>query len=67
MIIRKITTGFVIQTFDTDDWKYVSQMFVAGDTVDYENVRGDSVSPKLMTSIKTGEEPYLPFDMVQPK
>lgn len=33
MKINKITTGFVIQTFDTELGKFVSQEFIAGDDV----------------------------------
>jgi hypothetical protein len=65
MIIKKVTAGFVIQTFDTETRKYVNQEFIAGD-VSYENAVGDSVDPELMQNITDGTEPYLPFDMVQP-
>lgn len=57
MIINKVTIGFVVQSFDTDTQSWVSQEFVAGDEVSYEDELGgpaDEVGP------------YLPFDMVQP-
>lgn len=61
MLINKVTSGFVIQTFDTKKGKFVKQEFIAGDEVEYEDV-------------KTGEpsdddgvcNTYLPFDMIQP-
>ena len=68
MKINKITTGFVIQTFDTETKEYVSQEFVAGDPVEYETLDGESVDA-VEVGMQTAEglEPYLPFDMVQPK
>ena len=65
MFIKKITHGFVIQIFDTETRKYVSQEFIAGE-VCYENVLGESVDGELMTNITDGREPYLPMEMVQP-
>ena len=58
MIVNKITTGFVIQRFNTETNKFIDQEFIAGDEVSYENVYGESVD--------TFDE-YLPFDMIQPK
>ena len=71
MLINKITTGFVIQTFDTETKQYTSQNFVAGDNVDYEKPDGSMVHPTEMASLGFGPytrdgEPYLPFDMIQP-
>src|SRR5229473_1799053 len=66
MLINKITTGFVIQGFDTDKGKYVSQEFVAGNPVEYEDKSGNPVDSSLMQS-EDGTEPYLPFDMQQPQ
>ena len=60
MIIKKITTGFVIQEFDTETGLFVAQEFVAGDQVDYEDEEGEKVDSE-------GVDGYLPFDMVQPK
>ena len=72
MLINKITTGFVIQTFDTDTRQYISQNFVAGDQVDYESTDGQTpIEDGFMESVNFGpyaeKEPYLPFDMVQPQ
>ena len=64
MIISKITAGFVIQNYDTETGKFMSQEFVAGDEVDYEDENGpidgdDDQYNGIMDA-------YLPFDMVQP-
>lgn len=64
MKINKITTGFVIQTFDTELKRFVEQKFVAGDECDYETESGEPVESELLEV--NGEEVYLPFDMVQP-
>lgn len=58
-MIKKITIGFVVQTFD-DQGKCTGQEFVAGDDVTYENSFGDGLD-------KPDEEFYYPLDMVQPK
>jgi hypothetical protein len=63
MIINKITTGFVVQQYDTDLQTWISQEFVAGDQCDYENEDGDPVPSDEMGD----PEPYLPFEMVQPE
>mgnify|MGYP003343097949 CR=1 FL=1 len=63
MKINKITTGFVIQTFDTEKNEWVSQEFVAGDTVDYETEHGEVIDSGHSFF---ENEPYLPFDMVKP-
>lgn len=70
MLINKITTGFVIQTFDTTTQAYISQEFKAGD-VEYENQDGSVASVSEMAKEGFGPfaesgEPYLPFEMVQP-
>ena len=57
MIINKVTVGFVVQSFDTETQKWVSQEFFAGDDVSYEDKDG----------VPTDHiRDYLPFDMVQP-
>ncbi len=58
MIINKVTIGFVVQSFDTDTQSWVSQKFVAGDEVNYEDECGGPSDEVV--------GPYLPFDMVQP-
>jgi len=57
-MVKKITPGFVIQTYDGKNC--IAQEFVAGDSVDYENEEGDFVAP-------IEDEVYQPFDMVEPK
>ena len=64
MLINKITEGWVTQTFDTEQKKFIRQEFFAGDHADYEDTQGSAVSSNLL--IVDGEELYLPFDMVQP-
>ena len=77
MRINKITTGFVVQVFDTDLGRFISQEFVAGDQVDYEDEDGDPVDSDLLEvkkkvkgkkgRIKTvKEEACLPLEMKQP-
>ena len=61
MLVNKITAGFVIQVFDTELRRFVSQQFVAGDDVAYEDKNGDPVD------WREGEDAYQPFDMVQPR
>lgn len=57
MIVNKITTGFVIQKFDTETRQFVSQEFIAGDEVDVENEHGEPAE---------SFDEYLPFEMKQP-
>ena len=63
MLINKLTTGFVVQVFDTDKRYFVSQNFVPGECA-YEDRRGKPVDPSLL--VVDGEEATLPFEMVQP-
>ena len=65
MIITKITTGTVIQEFDTDKQEFVSQRFEAGDEVTYE-VEGDEVNQSDFQDRLVEHSGYLAFDMVQP-
>ena len=44
MIVRKITTGFVVQEFDAETGRCVSQEFVAGDQVEWEDRQGNAIS-----------------------
>ena len=64
MLINKITEGWVTQTFDTEQKKFIRQEFFAGDHVDYEDTQGSAVNLNLLTI--DGKEAYLNFDMVQP-
>jgi len=63
MIVKKITVGFVIQEYDTEEESWISQEFVASDECDYEDEEGNPIDP---FDVWAGLEPYLPFDMDQP-
>lgn len=55
---NKVTTGFVVQKYrknSTGKFKCVHQEFVAGDDVQFENLKGDS--------IEAPEHDYQPFNM----
>ena len=57
MIVKKITSGFVVQTFDGD--KCISQEFIVGFDVDIEREDGEPIDQNVTLE-------YHPFDMVQP-
>ena len=63
MTFQKLTTGEVIQVFDSTG-KCISQRFFAGDIVEYQTDNGNSIDIDDMPLV--GRE-YEPFDMVQPK
>ena len=65
MLVNKVTVGFVIQVFDTELKRFVSQQFVAGDQCEYEDKDGVPVCSEALEM--DGKEAYLPFDMVQPQ
>jgi hypothetical protein len=65
MLVNKVTTGFVVQVFDTDLKRFVSQEFTAGEQTDYEDRLGNPMDKAVFEA--DGKEAYLPFDMVQPK
>ncbi len=65
MIINKVTTGFVVQEFDTTTRKFTKQEFVGSDDYVWEFQNGDCLMRSDDALI--ADEPYLPFDMVQPK
>lgn len=44
MIVRKITAGFAVQKFDAETGRCVSQEFVAGDQVAWEDRSGNAIS-----------------------
>lgn len=55
---NKITTGFIIQKYRKDSkgkFRCIHQEFIAGDDVQFENLKGDS--------IETPEHEYQPFNM----
>ena len=57
MLIKKVTTGWVTQVYDTEAKRFVSQEFQAGEQVDWESMNGAPVE---------AINEYLNFDMVQP-
>jgi hypothetical protein len=59
---NKITPGFVIQSFEKRDKKFIcaEQEFMAGDQVDREDEQGEALD------VDVREEVYQPFNMVQP-
>lgn len=71
MIINKITSGFVVQQWDTEKKAWIGQEFVAGEGCDVEYAELLAVYPdkdpaEAMDESNGGVEPYLNFDMVQP-
>jgi len=68
MILHKITSGFVVQKFDTNLNAFVEQSFVAGDST-YETPEGDvEVGEQDVQELfgQGEDEVYLPFAMQQP-
>ncbi len=56
--LNKVTTGFVIQRYRkqiTGTFKCIGQEFIAGDEVQFENLKGEPVDPP--------EHDYQPFNM----
>jgi len=66
MLISKVTSGFVVQSFDTETRKFTDQRFVAGDDVKWEKENGDPINENEVHWKREVDEPYLPFDMIQP-
>lgn len=64
VIIKKITDGYVEQTFD-DNAVCISQKFVAIDQVEYEDKDGNPVSSVISQEFQKREK-YQPFGMLQP-
>lgn len=65
MIVSKITTGYVHQLFDTETGLCISQKFISGDSVEYEETEtGEHVSEEVQEKL---DEEYFPFDMIQPE
>lgn len=77
--INKVTAGYVVQTYNLNAENYVSQEFYATDECSYELLQVlETCDSVISTEVKAGDsesldaaffndEPYLPFDMVQPK
>jgi hypothetical protein len=66
MLLKKFTTGYVTQVFDTDKREFISQDFTAANgEVDYEDEDGNAIGCDSFLD-KGGDEVYLPFEMKQP-
>ena len=64
MILKIITNGYVVQTFDTAKQKFTNQAFYAEDGAPFlEDEDGDEVDARAIKE----KVPYLPFEMVQPE
>ena len=63
-LIKKITHGFIIQVYDTNKRYWISQEFVEGDQVDWEDGNGEFLDDAEESPAYDDD---LPFDMVQPK
>jgi len=70
MIVKKITTGFVVQEYNTETKQFTSQEFVASDDVTWEDETEHVFNAKEKDSLGLGNvdttEPYLNFEMTQP-
>lgn len=66
MIVNKVTTGFVVQTFDTVTQRYTSQEFIAGDEVVVETCHGNPLDREEQDMVGI-DNVYLPFEMKQPE
>lgn len=62
MEFMKTTGGCVRQSFD-DNGNCTGQDFIAGDTVEYEDLFCDTLP---LEKVKLAQHSYQPFDMVQP-
>jgi hypothetical protein len=67
MIVNKITSGYVIQQYDTEKKQFIYQEFVAANSCDYENLNGEAVDVEEVGMANSdGSVPYFPYEMVQP-
>lgn len=57
-IVKKVTEGCVVQSFNAETGDLVSQEFMAGTEVEFENEKG--LDEAFLETL------YHPFDMVQP-
>lgn len=63
MLINKITTGYVVQIFDTKRKEFIRQDFFQGDPKDLEHPKETVLNKPIVID---NEEFNLGFDMVQP-
>lgn len=64
--IKKITHGYVIQTWDTDLQCCINQNFVAGDLVEYEDSSGNPIDPEDGEATRFLMDHYEPYRMKDP-
>jgi hypothetical protein len=65
MIVHKVTTGFVMQEFETDTGRCLSQQFIAEDEVEWADRQGNLVSDGDFGIDLEGL--YFPLEMKQPE
>jgi hypothetical protein len=65
MILNKTTTGFIVQKFDSESGRCISQEFVAGDQVVWEDQRGNSIEDGQYGIDLEGF--YYPAELKQPE
>jgi hypothetical protein len=63
MLINKITTGYVIQTYNTETGKCEAQEFIAGDECEYEF---SETGQHFDVDSSETELEYQPYNMEQP-
>jgi hypothetical protein len=66
MLIEKITTGTVVQVFNTDAQKFVSQRFTPDEASTYFS-DGFEINFSDFEDLLIGNTGVYPFDMVQPE
>ena len=65
MILHKTTTGFVVQKFDSETGRCLSQEFVASDQVEWEDRKGDRIEDGQYGIDLEGL--FYPAEMKQPE
>jgi len=71
-VIKKITVGFVVQSYDTEKRRFFCQEFIAADAHHWEDQVGNPLTDSnedlaLIYGQGGVDEPYLNLEMVQPK
>lgn len=65
MILNKTTTGFVVQKFDSETGRCLSQEFVASNQVEWEDQKGNPIEDGMYGIDLEGL--YWPLEMKQPE
>jgi hypothetical protein len=71
-VIKKVTIGFVVQSYDTEKQRFFCQEFVASEDHVWEDQVGNPLTDSdedlaLIYGQGGVDEPYLNLEMVQPK